>query len=75
MFRKMSSLYANLDFFIKNIFFINYLSLNISIQIEVSMDVVDGCNKTSNLVITNIQLPLEYDYVSIVMQTFEIQEL
>ena len=75
MFRKMSSLNANLDFFIKNIFFINYLSLNISIQIEVSMDVVDGCNKTSNLVITNIQLPLEYDYVSIVMQTFEIQEL
>ena len=75
MFRKMPSLYANLDFFIKNIFFINYLSLNISIQIEVSMDVVDGCNKTSNLVITNIQLPLEYDYVSIVMQTFEIQEL
>ena len=34
------------------------------------MDVVDGCNKTSNLVITNIQLPLEYDYVSIVIQTF-----
>ncbi|XP_023319732.1 uncharacterized protein LOC111694907 isoform X2 [Eurytemora carolleeae] len=33
-------------------------------KIEVSMDVVDGCNKTSNLVITNIQLPLEYDYVN-----------